>query len=351
MTDQSTLSGEEIAALMGGLREQEARSGAASAIPRSFTFGSDAARPVSALPVLDRMNERMARRLRDVIEPFARVKPKVTAETIQVQTYEEWQAEQPVFSSLSLYSFSPLTGTILLSVEAEYVGRLVDSFYGGAGASGATRQREFTATEESLIGRLSQGVIDALAQVWSEVVPVRPKLRTRETNVAFANPARGDEPVAVSRFTITPARGNPSTLVILYPVASLRSVETELSAKSHQDATAQGGEWRHRLVNGSYAIRASGIFQQDKEAFLDAGERTPGYRDFRGAIDGAVTPSFARPELGRVLVVQILGVVNQQICTPGELDDFGISAFLLFDIRGIDEAPVFIVHTIKHHPV
>jgi LPS-assembly protein len=29
------------------------------------------------------------------------------------------------------------------------------------------------------------------------------------------------------------------------------------------------GEWRHRLVNGSYSIRASGIFQQDKEAFQD----------------------------------------------------------------------------------
>jgi flagellar motor switch protein FliM len=278
MTDQSTLSGEEIAALMGGLREQEARSGAASAIPRSFTFGSDAARPVSALPVLDRMNERMARRLRDVIEPFARVKPKVTAETIQVQTYEEWQAEQPVFSSLSLYSFSPLTGTILLSVEAEYVGRLVDSFYGGAGASGATRQREFTATEESLIGRLSQGVIDALAQVWSEVVPVRPKLRTRETNVAFANPARGDEPVAVSRFTITPARGNPSTLVILYPVASLRSVETELSAKSHQDATAQGGEWRHRLAQavGAIRVQARTVLARPELSMAELMELQPG---------------------------------------------------------------------------
>jgi LPS-assembly protein len=44
------------------------------------------------------------------------------------------------------------------------------------------------------------------------------------------------------------------------------------------------GEWRHRLVNGSYAIRASGIFQQDKEAFLDSG-RTPGYRDFRGSVE------------------------------------------------------------------
>ena len=31
------------------------------------------------------------------------------------------------------------------------------------------------------------------------------------------------------------------------------------------------GEWRHRLVNGAYSIRASGIFQLDKDVFLQNG--------------------------------------------------------------------------------
>ncbi|MDJ1159682.1 LPS-assembly protein LptD [Chelatococcus sp. SYSU_G07232] len=43
-------------------------------------------------------------------------------------------------------------------------------------------------------------------------------------------------------------------------------------------------EWRHRLMNGSYNIRAAGIFQQDKNAFL-----APPYgaqnKDFRGSIE------------------------------------------------------------------
>ncbi|MEX0591007.1 MAG: LPS-assembly protein LptD [Xanthobacteraceae bacterium] len=43
-------------------------------------------------------------------------------------------------------------------------------------------------------------------------------------------------------------------------------------------------EWRHRVMKGSYEIRVAGIFQQDKEAFLDNGP-TPGYRDFRGAVE------------------------------------------------------------------
>ncbi|MEA2936860.1 MAG: LPS-assembly protein [Alphaproteobacteria bacterium] len=46
------------------------------------------------------------------------------------------------------------------------------------------------------------------------------------------------------------------------------------------------GEWRQRLVNGSYTIRATGIFQLDKQAFLKAGN-VPGNRDFRGSFESS----------------------------------------------------------------
>ena len=42
------------------------------------------------------------------------------------------------------------------------------------------------------------------------------------------------------------------------------------------------GEWRQRLLNGAYSVRASGIFQQDPKAF---GVDTVGDRNFRGAIE------------------------------------------------------------------
>jgi LPS-assembly protein len=45
-------------------------------------------------------------------------------------------------------------------------------------------------------------------------------------------------------------------------------------------------EWRQRLINGAYSIRAAGIVQQDKEWFLsNEGPLSPGYRDFRGAVE------------------------------------------------------------------
>ena len=43
-------------------------------------------------------------------------------------------------------------------------------------------------------------------------------------------------------------------------------------------------EWRHRLLNGSYSVRAAGIFQLDRAAFLTA-PFGPGDRQFRGSVD------------------------------------------------------------------
>ena len=45
------------------------------------------------------------------------------------------------------------------------------------------------------------------------------------------------------------------------------------------------GEWRQRLVNGAYSVRASGLFQLDKDVFIRDGLPTPGYRDWRGSIE------------------------------------------------------------------
>ena len=47
----------------------------------------------------------MVRRLRGVIEPFARAKPRVETQPTEVRTFGDWQAEQSEFVSLSLYCF------------------------------------------------------------------------------------------------------------------------------------------------------------------------------------------------------------------------------------------------------
>lgn len=46
------------------------------------------------------------------------------------------------------------------------------------------------------------------------------------------------------------------------------------------------GEFRQRLINGAYSIRAAGIYQLDKDYFRrDDGTTTPGFRDWRGSVE------------------------------------------------------------------
>ena len=45
------------------------------------------------------------------------------------------------------------------------------------------------------------------------------------------------------------------------------------------------GEWRQRLENGSYSLRAAGIDQLDKGTFVSNGTPLPGYRDQRGMVE------------------------------------------------------------------
>lgn len=245
MTQDTSLSGEEISALMSEAREP--RQGGASGPARPFAFGGEVPRTMSAIPVIDRINERLVRRIRDAVEPFARVKPKVSTEPVVIRGFAEWQAEQDEFTSLSLYAFRPMKGAILLRIEPDFVGRLVDAFYGGSGAPAPRRAREFTPTEESLLGRLGEALIGALAEGWSEIMPVRPQLRARETNAGFAGVAKPDEMVALARFTISPWPGHATVVEIVYPVAGLRSIEPELSAQATDDASAKTGAWREKL--------------------------------------------------------------------------------------------------------
>lgn len=107
MSKTSSLSGEEVAALMDELSEAAEIQ---SASPQPFSFGSDPLRPLAAIPALDRMSERAARKLRERIEPISRVKPRVSAEPVSVIRFEDWKVAQPEFTSISLYRFRPLKG-------------------------------------------------------------------------------------------------------------------------------------------------------------------------------------------------------------------------------------------------
>ena len=85
------------------------------------------------------------------------------------------------------------------------------------------------------------------------------------------------------RFVNTSALGYGVSLPYFINLAPNYDLTLTPTGLTRQGVLGQA-EWRHRLVNGSYLVRASGIFQQDKSAFL-ASPLGAGDKDFRGSVE------------------------------------------------------------------
>lgn len=215
---------------------------------RPFVLGEESFRPAARLAGLERIGERLARRIRAVVEPYARAKAQVTAEPVETLRFEAYRADLPAFTSLSLYRLRPLKGNVLIVIEPDFVASMVDAFYGGTGAARRQRGIEFTPTEERVLGRLADAVVEKLVEVWADIAPLNAALASRETNAAYASLVRGDESVVIQRVKIATGQSRAHSLSIVYPLAALRPFESQLSAKVHADAGPADSDWSARIA-------------------------------------------------------------------------------------------------------
>lgn len=220
-----------------------------------FTLGQEDVHPAAWLSGLERIGERLARRIRTVFEPLTQCKTQVAVAPPESYRFEDWQEKLPDFLSLSHYRLRPLKGGILVVIEPDFVARAVDMFYGGTGGARPGRAREFTPSEDRLIVKLADGIIDRLGDAWAEVANLTPVLAARETNIGHANLFRADESIVVQRFTITPVQGKPTAISIVYPLAALRSVDMQVTARVHDDHGPADEAWRSRMANALEQVR------------------------------------------------------------------------------------------------
>jgi flagellar motor switch protein FliM len=212
-----------------------------------FVFGQESQRPAERLTGLERMGEKIARAIRPAIEPIARMRVGVTAQPLEIRSFQEWQDDQPDFSALSLYRLRPLKGGMLIQVHADFIAALVEIFYGGTpGAKRVRKAGDFTASEELLLNRVLEKVAGIVAGHWTEVIPVELSFAGRETNIAHMPFLRSEEMVVAQPFALS--AGDASTVIsILYPLATLRPIEEKLEARVQDEDTTASADWRWRM--------------------------------------------------------------------------------------------------------
>jgi flagellar motor switch protein FliM len=222
---------------------------------QTYAFGRGEAQAPVMLAGLDRLGEKLARRVRALIEPIAGLRPQVDVQDAQVIDFGAWSEQVPVTSSISIYRMLPLKGQTLLRLDADMISTLVDCFYGGIGNRPLPARAEFTPTEDRLIARIAEALIARLVECWVDVLPLEPGLIIRETGVGFASATPAADQVVVQRFVIGLTRDQSWPIDIVFPLAALRTVEAFVGTKIPADEEMMDPVWRARIAKRMADIR------------------------------------------------------------------------------------------------
>jgi flagellar motor switch protein FliM len=190
-----------------------------------FALGRGEAQAPVMLSGLNRLGERLGRRVREIVEPFVGVKPVITARPVELIDYGAWAVQVQPLAAIGLYRLMPLKGQVMLHLSAAMISTFVERFYGGAGGRPSPARSEFTPTEERLIARISDAVMAALAVSWSDMLAVEPVLASREAGLGFASGLQASDQMALQRFTVAISASEQWPVDILLPVSALRSIE------------------------------------------------------------------------------------------------------------------------------
>jgi flagellar motor switch protein FliM len=223
----------------------------AEAIPVSLLRERDDA---PGFPGLDRVGERLARALRDVIAAAGGDSATVTRGTAQLKSFGVWRGEQAAFGALCRYHLPPIKGTMLMAIPPALIIQMVDLFYGGTGEISSARG-EFTAAENRYITRFGEQCLPLLAAAWADIATLNPVLAGIETDIANAKLGKDIDLVVIQPFAVRVGGGDPVTLACVYPVSALRPIAALSDAPQPEGATPADPVWRDRLTEAVHEVR------------------------------------------------------------------------------------------------
>ncbi|MGK2910468.1 MAG: flagellar motor switch protein FliM [Sphingobium sp.] len=222
---------------------------------QSFAFGKGDAQAPVMLSGLDRLGEKLARRMRGIFEPLVGNRPDIQLQPVSVTDFTLWAQDVPSSTSMSIYRAAPLKGNMLLRLDAGMISTLVDCFYGGVSNRSTPIRAEFTPTEDRLIARLSQAITDELKACWDDVLPLDVTLAAREVGVGFACAFPATDQMVVQRFMISLIRNEQWPIDLVFPLAALRAVEALTGAKGHDENVVTDQAWQSRIERQMANIR------------------------------------------------------------------------------------------------
>lgn len=215
---------------------------------RPVRLGAETHQAAVPLAGLDRIGERAARGLRAVLEPYIRVRPKIVAAPLETNRFEGWRGALEPFVALFNYRSPAVKSGFLLSLEPQFLTRLVDVFYGGAGSPATVRAKEFTPGEDRVAVRLADEIMQVMAAAWAEMIPLDPVLLGRETSREQTALVRGDELIVLQRFDVDAGPAGTTRIDLVYPIAALKAHPALTGGRPATEASPEDRRFRAALA-------------------------------------------------------------------------------------------------------
>ena len=237
--NQQILSQDEVDALLQGITgesqklEQEEQS---SGGIRDYDLAAQERIVRGRMPTMEVINERFARNIRIGLFNLIRKSPEVSIGGAKVIKYSAFLREIVVPTNFNIVSVKPLRGSGLIVCDPSLVFAVIDALYGGNGKYHTRIEgRDFSATEQRVIERLVEVIINEYRKAWAGIYPVELEYQRSEMQPQFCNVATPSEVVVATSFTLE-VGDTTGTVHFCIPYSTLEPIRDVLYSAMQGDA-------------------------------------------------------------------------------------------------------------------
>ena len=250
--NQQILSQDEVDALLQGitgesqkLETEEVEQGAV----RDYNLASQERIVRGRMPTMEIINERFSRNIRVGLFNFIRRTPEVAVGGIKVPKYSAFLREIVVPTNFNIMSVRPLRGSGLVVCDPTLVFAVIDALFGGAGKFHTRIEgRDFSPTEQRVIGRLVDVIAAEYKKAWAGVYPIDLEYQRSEMQPQFATIAAPSEIVVSTSFNIEIGETS-GTIHFCIPYATLEPIRDTLYSTVQGDSAEHDRRWVKLLTH------------------------------------------------------------------------------------------------------
>ncbi len=244
--NQQILSQDEVDALLQGITGESQKLEKETVEDgeiRNYDLASQERIVRGRMPTMEIINERFARNIRIGIFNLIRKSPEISIGSIKVQKYSAFLREIVVPTNFNIVSVRPLRGSGLIVCDPTLVFAVIDALFGGAGKYHTRIEgRDFSATEQKIIGRLVNVVTEEYKRAWKGIYPLELDYQRSEMQPQFANIATPSEIVVATSFTLE-IGDTTGTIHFCIPYSTLEPIRDVLYSTIQGDSNEPDRRW------------------------------------------------------------------------------------------------------------